>query len=169
MQMEDTLWILWVVICLINLSICRSKHLRSFSLERKISGFLFLMACRYLLVLLYLCMAGWKVSSIFPVSQNIYQWDSFYCFFLERRGIRNWLGYRIPITVWQFRIFFPRIVSCISFFYMASCFFLCICFVLCLYLLQFSQYARALKERGIESKTIVFPEDIHGIDKLVTF
>ncbi|XP_039784324.1 acylamino-acid-releasing enzyme 1-like isoform X4 [Panicum virgatum] len=27
------------------------------------------------------------------------------------------------------------------------------------------QYARALKERGIESKTIVFPEDIHGIDK----
>jgi hypothetical protein len=26
-----------------------------------------------------------------------------------------------------------------------------------------------LKERGIESKTIVFPEDIHGIDKLVTF
>jgi dipeptidyl aminopeptidase/acylaminoacyl peptidase len=36
-------------------------------------------------------------------------------------------------------------------------------------LLQFLQYARALKERGIESKTIVFPEDIHGIDKLVTF
>ncbi|ONM06404.1 Acylamino-acid-releasing enzyme [Zea mays] len=27
------------------------------------------------------------------------------------------------------------------------------------------QYARALKERGIETKTIVFPEDIHGIDK----
>ncbi|GJN20616.1 hypothetical protein PR202_gb08014 [Eleusine coracana subsp. coracana] len=27
------------------------------------------------------------------------------------------------------------------------------------------QYARALKERGIESKLIVFPEDIHGIDK----
>ncbi|CAL4933401.1 unnamed protein product [Urochloa decumbens] len=27
------------------------------------------------------------------------------------------------------------------------------------------QYARALKERGMESKTIVFPEDIHGIDK----
>jgi len=27
------------------------------------------------------------------------------------------------------------------------------------------QYARALKERGIESKTIIFPEDIHGIDK----
>ncbi|TVU31059.1 hypothetical protein EJB05_22726, partial [Eragrostis curvula] len=28
-----------------------------------------------------------------------------------------------------------------------------------------SKYARALKERGIESKLIVFPEDIHGIDK----
>ncbi|PWZ52362.1 Acylamino-acid-releasing enzyme 1 [Zea mays] len=27
------------------------------------------------------------------------------------------------------------------------------------------QYARALKERGIETKTIIFPEDIHGIDK----
>lgn len=27
------------------------------------------------------------------------------------------------------------------------------------------QYARALKERGIESKTIVFPEDIHEIDR----
>ncbi|WVZ58981.1 hypothetical protein U9M48_009193 [Paspalum notatum var. saurae] len=30
---------------------------------------------------------------------------------------------------------------------------------------KMSTYARALKERGIESKTIVFPEDIHGIDK----
>ncbi|KAJ1295586.1 hypothetical protein BS78_01G234800 [Paspalum vaginatum] len=27
------------------------------------------------------------------------------------------------------------------------------------------QYARALQEKGIESKTIVFPEDIHAIDK----
>ncbi|CAM0872110.1 unnamed protein product [Alopecurus aequalis] len=27
------------------------------------------------------------------------------------------------------------------------------------------QYSRALKERGVETKTIVFPEDIHGLDK----
>ncbi|KAG8091598.1 hypothetical protein GUJ93_ZPchr0012g20436 [Zizania palustris] len=27
------------------------------------------------------------------------------------------------------------------------------------------QYARALKERGVETKIIVFPEDIHGLDK----
>ena len=114
-------------------------------------------------------MYGW-VKGLFHISSfSNYLSVGFLLLFFEHRGIRNWLGYRIPITVWQFRIFFPRIVSCISFFYMASYFFLCICFVLCLYLLQFSQYARALKERGIESKTIVFPEDIHGIDKLVTF
>uniref|UniRef100_A0A452ZGW9 Peptidase S9 prolyl oligopeptidase catalytic domain-containing protein n=1 Tax=Aegilops tauschii subsp. strangulata TaxID=200361 RepID=A0A452ZGW9_AEGTS len=27
------------------------------------------------------------------------------------------------------------------------------------------QYARALKERGVDTKIIVFPEDIHGLDK----
>ncbi|KAM0887517.1 hypothetical protein ACQ4PT_028975 [Festuca glaucescens] len=27
------------------------------------------------------------------------------------------------------------------------------------------QYARTLKERGVETKTIVFPEDMHGLDK----
>jgi acylaminoacyl-peptidase len=36
-------------------------------------------------------------------------------------------------------------------------------------MLQYFQYARALKDRGIESKIIVFPEDIHGTDKLVSF
>ncbi|VAH08981.1 unnamed protein product [Triticum turgidum subsp. durum] len=29
------------------------------------------------------------------------------------------------------------------------------------------QYARALKERGVDTKIIVFPEDIHGLDKFV--
>lgn len=29
------------------------------------------------------------------------------------------------------------------------------------------QYARTLKEMGVETKIIVFPEDMHGLDKLV--
>ncbi|KAK1592662.1 hypothetical protein Q3G72_028431 [Acer saccharum] len=28
-----------------------------------------------------------------------------------------------------------------------------------------SQYARALKEKGVETKVIVFPKDVHGIDR----
>lgn len=55
--------------------------------------------------------------------------------------------------------------SCLAFFSP-----ICMYDFLCAYLLlQYLQYARALKERGIESKTIIFPEDIHGIDKLVAF
>ncbi|KAK1591339.1 hypothetical protein Q3G72_006096 [Acer saccharum] len=27
------------------------------------------------------------------------------------------------------------------------------------------QYARALKEKGVETKVIVFPKDVHGIDR----
>lgn len=36
------------------------------------------------------------------------------------------------------------------------------------YQLLFSmiQYARALRERGVEVKVIVFPEDVHGIERL---
>ncbi|KAF2913587.1 hypothetical protein DAI22_10g096400 [Oryza sativa Japonica Group] len=30
------------------------------------------------------------------------------------------------------------------------------------------QYARTLKEMGVETKIIVFPEDMHGLDKLAT-
>lgn len=87
-------------------------------------------------------------------------------FVIALRGIKLWFRSHRFLSDNEGSFFFLSLFCCIWCFYLAF-FSLYICFALCLSL--YLQYARALKERGIESKTIIFPEDIHGIDKLVTF
>lgn len=122
MQMEDTPWMLRVFIWLISLSIYRSKHLHSFSLERKISGFLFLMACRYLIVLLYLCMGERRSLLYFQLIEIFICGISLLFFNMQRmRGIKNrfWLQ-GFPLLFDNGGIFSLVLFGCI----------ICICWVL---------------------------------------
>ena len=102
-------------------------------------------------------MYGW-VKGLFHISSfSNYLSVGFLLLFFEHRGIRNWLGYRIPITVDNLGIFFSRVASFISFCYMASYFFLRICFVLCLYLVAIFTVCKGFEGEGNRIQNYCLP------------
>ena len=94
------LWMLWIALCLMNLSICRSRHQHSFSLERKISEFQFLMACRCFFMLLHLFMGKRRPLSYFQLSKYL---PLAFLLLSDR-------NFGFGHTIWQLGIFFSLVV-----------------------------------------------------------